>query len=83
MSAPTAKRAPDALGYVVAQGRTVYVGNKALGPGEPVEFPKDEIEHLLAAGFVARTDAEAPIGAGVQVGGLQIKGGRRPGGVVV
>lgn len=82
MSAPTAKRAPDAPEYVVAQGRTVYVGSKALGPGEPVEFPKDEIAHLLTAGFVTRTDAEVSIGAGVQVGGLQIKGGRKPGGVV-
>lgn len=79
MSAPTAKRAPEPPEYVVARGRTVYVDNKSVGPGEPVELSKVDIDHLVSAGFVTHAGAEAISGQGVKVGGLQIKGGRKPG----
>jgi hypothetical protein len=79
MSAPTAKRAPESSEYVVARGRTVYVDNKSVGPGQPVHLPKDEIAHLSKAGFIVPTDQEADSGQGVKVGVPHIRGGRKPG----
>ena len=72
----------DAPEFVVARGRTVHVAGKPQGPGTPIDLPEDEIEHLLATGFVTRVSEKSAIGAGVRVGGLQIKGGRKPGGTV-
>lgn len=72
----------DCLAFVVARGRTVHVNGKPQGPGTAVDLPEDELEHLLAAGFVVRAAEPAPTGAGVRVGGLQIKGGRKPGSTI-
>jgi hypothetical protein len=68
--------------FVVARGRTVQVAGKPQGPGTPIDLPEDELEHLLAAGFIVRIAEEPSVGAGVRVGGLQIKGGRKPGGTI-
>ena len=68
--------------FVVARGRTVHVDGKPQGPGTVVDLPDDDLEHLLAAGFVVRPAEQAAVGAGVRVGGLQIKGGRKPGGTI-
>lgn len=67
--------------YVVARGRSLMVGGRFQGPGTPVNLPDEEVDHLLAAGFIARPDVEET-GAGISVGGLQIKGGRKPGATV-
>jgi hypothetical protein len=66
--------------YVVARGRTVNVDGKSFGPGKPVIPPADDIPHLLRCGFIVSADAasDAPT-QGVRVGGLQIRGGTRPG----
>ena len=72
--------------YTVARGRTVHVDGKAIGPGQPVSLSASDAEHLIKTGFLivpaATADSDQPA-FGVQVGGLQIKGGRKPGGVVV
>ncbi len=75
---------PALSDYTVARGRTVYVDNKPVGPGGSVAMTKLDAEHLVHAGFLrASSDEVDPASHGVQVGGLQIKGGRRPGGTVV
>lgn len=68
--------------YVVARGRTVHVDGKAVGPGEPVSgLSAADLDHLLTAGFVVKAATE-DASAGIKVGGLQIKGGRRPAGTI-
>ncbi|CAJ2714658.1 hypothetical protein [Burkholderia pseudomallei] len=68
--------------YVVARGRTVHIDGKAVGPGEPVSgLSASDLDYLLVAGFVAKAAAE-DANAGIKVGGLQIKGGRRPAGTI-
>jgi hypothetical protein len=75
---------PALSDYTVARGRTVYVDNKPVGPGGSVAMIAVDAEHLVHAGFLrAASDDVRPVSQGVQVGGLQIKGGRRPGGTVV
>jgi hypothetical protein len=68
--------APD---YVVARGRSVYIEGKSYGPGSPVELPDAQLKHLLQAGFIAPSVVEPTAAVGVRVGGLQIRGGRKPG----
>ena len=66
--------------YVVARGRTVNVDGKSFGPGQSVTPPVDDIPHLQKCGFIVPTDGESDApAAGVRVGGLQIRGGTRPG----
>ncbi|MFM0243789.1 hypothetical protein [Paraburkholderia sediminicola] len=66
--------------YAVARGRTVKVDGKSFGPGQPVNPPDDDIPHLLKIGFIVSVDAEGDVpAAGIRVGGLQIRGGTRPG----
>lgn len=75
---------PALIDYAVAHGRTVYVDNKPVGPGGSVVMSAADAAHLVEAGFLCAADDETtPASQGVQVGGLQIKGGRRPGGTVV
>lgn len=81
MNAP-AKKEAEKPQYVVARGRTVRVDGKSVGPGEPVNgLSPADLDHLLVAGFVTKAVAE-DVGVGVKVGGLQIKGGRKPAGMV-
>lgn len=83
---PSTRKPKDATdlksGYVVANRRTVWVEGKKLGPGSAVDLPADEREHLVKAGFIVAAADEPESGVGVRVGGLQIRGGRKPGGVV-
>ena len=66
--------------YAVARGRTVNVDGKSFGPGQAVNPPADDIPHLLKCGFIVPADAENDASTqGVRVGGLQIRGGTRPG----
>lgn len=66
--------------YAVARGRTVNVDGKSFGPGQSVNPPADDIPHLLKCGFIVSADAESDAPTrGVRVGGLQIRGGTRPG----
>lgn len=66
--------------YAVARGRTVNVDGKSFGPGQAVNPPADDIPHLLKCGFIVPADAENDMPThGVRVGGLQIRGGTRPG----
>lgn len=69
--------------YVVARGRSLQVGGKFIMPGTPVNLPEDEIPHLVLSGFIVRASDQDESGQGVSVGGLQIKGGKRPGPTVV
>lgn len=69
--------------YVIARGRSLQIAGKIVGPGTPVDLPADEIDHLFLAGFVVRAADQELAGAGVNVGGLRIEGGKRPGGTVV
>jgi len=78
-SPPPDRELSGATQYVVAPRRTVMVDKKPLSPGSPVDLPAGELAHLAAAGFVVAVQEEPSTGAGVRVGGLQIKGGRRPG----
>ena len=80
---PTMQRSEDeSPEYVVARRRSVRVDGKTLGPGQAVVLPDPEIKHLLQTGFVVPVEVEPSVGIGVSVGGLQIKGGRRPGGAI-
>lgn len=65
--------------YVVARGRSVRVAGKLLGPGQPVDLPKGTLTRLQQAGFIVPVAVEPAAEGGVRVGGLQIRGGRRPG----
>jgi hypothetical protein len=66
--------------YVVARGRTVSVDGKSIGPGKPVTLAAADIPHLLKGGFIVPAEAESDEPTqGVRVGGLQIRGGTRPG----
>lgn len=77
-----AKEKAEKPQYVVARGRTVHIDGKAISPGEPVSgLSAVDLDHLLTAGFVAKVAAE-DASVGVKVGGLQIKGGRRPAGTI-
>lgn len=78
-SPPPVHESTLAAQYVVASGRSLAVDGRLQPPGTPVDLPANELEHLLAAGFVAHADIDQSSGAGVSVGGLQIKGGRKPG----
>jgi hypothetical protein len=70
--------------YAVARGRTLDIGGKSIGPGQPVDLPEEDVDHLVSAGFLVKVDGDSQESSfGVRVGGLQIKGGRRPGGAVV
>lgn len=44
-------------GLIVAHGRTVCAGGKCHGPGSSPELSENEAKHLLAAGFLVRSDA--------------------------
>lgn len=78
------EKASRPVGYTVARGRTVYVDNKPVGPGGAVAMSAIDAAHLVSAGFLqAASDEVLSTSQGVQVGGLQIKGGRRPGGTVI
>jgi len=68
--------------YAVASRRTLHVEGKSIGPGQLVNLSASDIAHLSATGFIVKVGADAATSFGVQVGGLQIKGGRKPGGVV-
>lgn len=81
--APAHEPTAAALEYVVARGRSLQVAGKFVGPGTPVELPDDEVEHLLLAGFIVLASDQEESGQGVSVGGLQIKGGKRPGPTVI
>jgi hypothetical protein len=66
--------------YVVARRRTVKVDGKSFGPGQSVTPPDADVAHLLRLGFILEARDDADAGAqGVSVGGLQIRGGTRPG----
>lgn len=66
--------------YVVARRRTVKVDGKSFGPGQTVAPPESDIPHLLQLGFIVEVKDDADEGAqGVSVGGLQIRGGKKPG----
>jgi hypothetical protein len=46
---------------MVAERRTVWVGNKSFGPGEEVSLPQEEVAELRASGFLVDPAApEAP-----------------------
>ncbi|WP_157130282.1 hypothetical protein [Burkholderia pseudomallei] len=81
-SPPPDRESIAASEYVVARGRSLMVDGKLHGPGAAISLPTDELDHLLAAGFVSRSEPEQSSGPGVRVGGLQIKGGRKPGATV-
>lgn len=78
-SSPSGRESSGATKYVVAPRRTVMVDKRPLSPGSPVDLSSEELERLASAGFVVAVEEESPAGAGIRVGGLQIKGGRRPG----
>ncbi len=44
---------------VVANGRTVFAGDKRYGPGAEVSLPAEEIATLRSLGFVVDPDAKA------------------------
>lgn len=46
--------------WVVAAGRTVYIGKAQHGPGVEVTPPADDIERLKAAGFIVPKQQTAP-----------------------
>lgn len=74
----------DLDGYVVAPGRTLTVDRgKTLRPGDSVSLEDDEVQRLLALGFIIPAASPAADGGGVSVGALKVIGGRPPGGVVV
>lgn len=66
--------------YVVAPRRTVNVNGKPFGPGQTVNPPAGDVAHLLELGFIVdfKDGSDEPV-QGVSVGGLQIRGGKRPG----
>lgn len=78
----TAKEAA-VIEYVVARGRTVYVDDVPNGPGRVISMEEGEAAHLVESGFLRPVeDVAATPALGVRVGGLQINGGRRPGGTI-
>lgn len=54
----------DLVEATVAPGRTVHVDTRK-GPGETVRLPADEIERLIALGFLVDPAAPAPVAAPV------------------
>jgi hypothetical protein len=73
----------DSLGatpaYVVAPGRSLQVDTRTLGPGAAAKVSENDVEWLLATGFIVEVGAVADAGGGVSVGGLTILGGRQTG----
>ena len=47
-------KASEQDSYIVARGRTVHTESGALGPGAEYDGPEDDIEDLVAVGFLIK-----------------------------
>jgi len=79
----TQKKDSEKSEYVVAPRRTLWADGRTVGSGQPFTPLESDLNHLVSTGFLVKVlEEESDAGFGVKVGGLQIKGGRKPGGVV-